>query len=917
MTAVVGRSAELAEIERALADARTGRGRLLLVSGPAGIGKSSVAGVAAAAARRLGMGVARGHAVDDPGAPPLWPWLRVLRGWDGAGALPAAEVDENDSAARFRLFVAVTDLIRARAAPDGLLIVLEDLHWADRASIRLLAHVAAELDDAPLAVVATYRSADGGTLAEALPALLRGDVGRAIALGGLTPEDVAAWLPQLAGRQDVRLARALQQRTGGNPLLIRLVVADLAGDAGALDQLMSERPHLRQLVAARVSGLSERTRSAVEAASVLGERVDPALLGLSPADLQASWREARAAGVLSDGDEWVFEHALVRDAVYAGLPAARRAELHRAAALAWERSAAPPPGVVATHWQRAHEPARCLPWAERADDAARAALAYDDATRFAELALHCARATAAGDAERARLLVRLAEAQALDGFVERSAETCREAAVLAERVGRSDLLAEAALVVQGVGHPAVHRIVPAICERALAVVAEDRPVTRARLLAQLAVGTAETEAGPRAAELAAEALALAERSGDAAAIVEALAARHLTICVPGTVVERLELGRRAVSLGSAAGRPIAALWGHLWRLAAAYQLGNLAEVDRELNEVDRVARDRGSALARWHYLRYLAMRAALVGDFDAARAADRDAAVLARRVGDISLAGMSLAFRLHLAVARGDTADLPPDWEEIVARAPVMPLIRVSFPIVHALQGRTELARSEFEQFRDVPATMPTGVRWFGTITQVAIGAVLLGDADTAAAAYEVMLPYALQYAGDGSGAVFSGGANGRALGDLALVAGRPDDALQHFTAAEAMNVRIGARPFTALCRLGAAQALLALGRDPDRATALAGQAAGEFRRLDLPGPLATATLVLEELRAARRDHSPLSAREQEVAGLVAQALSNREIAERLVLSERTVEAHVRSILAKLGFTSRTEIATWQLRAAR
>ncbi len=129
------------------------------------------------------------------------------------------------------------------------------------------------------------------------------------------------------------------------------------------------------------------------------------------------------------------------------------------------------------------------------------------------------------------------------------------------------------------------------------------------------------------------------------------------------------------------------------------------------------------------------------------------------------------------------------------------------------------------------------------------------------------------------------------------------------------MDVRIGARPFTALSRLGWAQSLLAAGRELDAALGLCEQAAAEFRRLDMPGPLATATEVIVALESARRSASPLTGRETEVAQLVAEALSNREIADRLVLSERTVETHVRSILGKLGFTTRTEIATWVVRA--
>jgi DNA-binding NarL/FixJ family response regulator len=199
---------------------------------------------------------------------------------------------------------------------------------------------------------------------------------------------------------------------------------------------------------------------------------------------------------------------------------------------------------------------------------------------------------------------------------------------------------------------------------------------------------------------------------------------------------------------------------------------------------------------------------------------------------------------------------------------------------------------------------------------QIVLLADLLDDVEVSTALYDVLSPIGSYYSGDGSGGVFSHGAVARQLGDLARVAGRYDAAAEHYAVAIAMNQRIGARPFTALSRLGRARALLGAERPDDLAEAaeLAGAAAAELRRLDMPGPLTVADRVLAEIGRRRREVSPLSERESEVAALVADALTNRQIADRLVLSERTVESHVRSILSKLGFATRTEIAAWALR---
>ncbi len=915
---LVGRARELAEIDGTLTAARAGRGGLVLLAGAAGSGKSRLAEAAVDLAEHAGLTVARTHCVDDPGAPPLWPWRRVVRDWPD---VPGADTDEPEASARFRLFVAVADAVAARGRNGGLLIVLEDAHWADRLSVQLLRHLTTELTGLPVLVLATYRDGDPGELGVVLPELAR--TARTLSLGGLDVAAITAWLPALIGRGDHAVARALHERTGGNPLLVRLVAEELNRDGGAADPasisaLMASRPQLRHIVAGRVAPLDAAARALVDAAAVLGERVDLAVLSrmTSDDDVHPAVAAAAAAGVLR-ADGAAFEHALVRDAVYAELPPPRRAVLHRRAADALEAvSGESAAGSIATHLERAGALADCARWAEVADDQARAVGANDAATRYAELALQSARSLGAEDTELARLLVRLAEARILAGLVESSLAACVDASDLAVAAGRADLVARAALVVHGVGHPLAHRTVPGLCERALVMIGADDRATRARLLAQLAVCVAETEGGPRPAELASEALAEAERSGDDDAILEAIAARHLAIGVPQTVTERLALSRRAIEVGTRVRRPMGALWGHLWRADAAFQLGNLSEVDHEVDELDRVARERGSVIARWHYHRFSACRDALVGAFADSREHDAAAEAIGRGVGDISLIGLSFAFRAYLAHVRGDPADLPPlVTAEVAALMPSMPLVEVSLVLQGCVAGRLDEARAAFEQYRELPRTFPVGVRWAGTLGQIGRAAIALGDVEVAESVRTALAPIAHYYGGDGSGGVFSYGSNDGLLADLAQLAGAADEALALYRDAVAMNVRIGARPHTALNRLGWARTLVHTGQDLPRAAELTAQAAAEFRRLDMPGPLRTADLLAQAIRDARASaETPLSARESQVAALVAHALSNRQIAERLVLSERTVETHVRNILGKLGFSARTEIIAWQLR---
>ncbi len=920
---IVGRAGELAQLDAALGETRAGRGRLVLIAGPPGIGKSRLADVTAERARQAGMTTARGYAVDEPGAPPLWPWLCLMRGWDGAARLPVAETWEGDAAARFQLFTALTALVCGHATGGGLVLILEDMHWADQTSILLLRHLVAAISDEPMAVLVTYRNRVSSPLLDATPALLSSDLALPLTLGGLSLQDVAAWLPRLTGSADAQLAETLWERTGGNPLLVRLAAQGLAAH-GNTERLMAERPELRRLVAARASELTGETRAVVDAASVLGERIHTALLAemTGRADLGPALDEAVASGILRDNTSpggLQFEHALIRDAIYAELAPSRRAGLHRQAAQLLARVGEPNvAGMIASHWRRAggrDAAGQCQIWAGRAGIEAGRALAYDDAVRYAELALSCAEQAGVGDAGRARLLIRLADAQFLANAVERSVSSCAAAADLAEAAGRADLLAQAGLVVHGIGS-AAYRTIAGICERALALLPPDEHATRARLHAQLAVGIAEREGGSPAAEVAAQALTEAERSGNPQAILETLAARHLAISIPQAVAERLELGRQAVTLGRAASHPVAALWGHLWRADAALQLGNLAEANQELAEIDRVATARRSVLARWHHHRFRAVLAEQSGDFATAWTANEAARQLAIRTGDISMVGLSFAFQLNMAILLADPGVLGPDWEDVVRSAPPMPLVRITIPIAHALTGHLDEAWAAFEEFRYVPRSFPLGVRWFGTLMQIGTAAILLGDAEVGGDLYELTAPIAHYYSGDGSGAVFSHGANARQVGQLALTAGRPAEAARHLRDAVTMNARVGARPHTALSRLGLARALLASGDSLAEAADLAAGAASEFRRLDMPARASEAANVAADISMRRRNASPLSAREEQVASLVAQALSNRQIADQLVLSERTVETHVRSILAKLNFSTRTEIATWVLRTS-
>jgi DNA-binding CsgD family transcriptional regulator len=934
---VVGRGHELAQLRAALVAAAGGAGRLVLVSGEPGIGKTRLTSAVMDMAGEYDVPVAAGGAIDDPGMPPLWPWREVARSvpalagvlGGAAGESPAAA---DSASARFVMFTAACQALAGAAADRGLLVILEDLQWADRTSLLLLRHLAGDPARTRLLVVATFREVTDVPLADLLPALLRADGTRPIRLAGLSQSDIAQWLQWLDTVGDVDgLAGRLWTGTGGNPLLVRMIVER---DASAIDDGLSGFPELRQLVLAQLGGLGNPARELLGAASVLGERIDPPVLtevaGLSAAEAGALLDQAVAQGILRsapDSAALSFGHALVRDAVYDELAPSRRMALHEQAARALERSGrgAAVAGQIASHWQRSGSPGRaahCMRWAREAARSATASLAYDEAARFTALALHAAEADltqagAVGAGLPAELTLDAARAEFVAGHIEASLAHCQSAARLAEDADRPDILAAAALVITGMGDPVMTAAVDALCARAIHAVPAEDTALRARLRSRQAIAAAETDAGNRARELSAEALALAERSDDPDALLDGIHARHVALSAPQFLAERRELATRACQVAQRASQPLAELWGHVWLVDAAFQAGDLAAVDYELGCIEQFAAYRKHGLAWWHLYRLRATRAALVGELDAAVAHNEAARAVAARIGAVSTTGMYYAFLNQIALLRG-TIDRETGEAALtmMRQMPKIPLVRIFIPLTYALLGERDLARATFEEFRHMPGRIEVGPRWAALLAQIGTAAVMLDDADTADRVYTEVSGLPPAYAADGSGVVFCVGSMQRLIGDLALATGRVDEAIRRYTDAIEMNARIGARPFLALSRLGLAKALVATGNPGDLPTAraLAAEAAAEFRRLDLPGQLAAADALLTRIDSAARAANPLSPRESEVASLIGQAMSNRQIAERLVLSERTVETHVRSILAKLGYSSRTEIATWSLR---
>lgn len=803
---LVGRDAELGALTGLLDAAAARHPQVAVLEGPAGIGKSRLADTLVASARDRGFGIARGRGWPDGDGPDLWAWRSIARDL----GLPPATLDAGPAAEAggFARFVAVLDRLRVATASAPLLVVLDDAHLADAATLRLATLVARE-PDLPLLLLAARRTEgdagdrEGATFAElAREALV-------IDLPGLSPEAAAAYVAAIGGAPvDAPLLRTACALTKGNPGYLRsLVQRGLAagGLEGGLDRAFRER--LDQLTPA------DRRTIAIAALAGQGAAMHEVarIADAAAADVAAALARAADLGLLEDdADPIRFVHDGARREALAMLPLHDRLALHQRACDTIPGST---PESAARRAHHAIEAARGSPAAAAGSVAVlrsaagvlRTAHGFEATAALLRRAVEI-QAASQPDRPSADLAVEHAEAVLACGRLADARPLFQAAARAAEREDDPAALARAALGLGGVW-VSEHRLAAdveamlALQRRARERLAPAEAVLRARLAMRLAA-----EDAYRGSAIAPVRAALDDvrRTGDAGALAEALSLAHHVLMTPEHTTERLVMAHELIAAATRGGDDLLALVGLCWRAVDLFQLGH-ERAPAALEELRVRAGLLGCRSLLFIARAIDAMLAIRAGDFESAESEAAACFALGREVGDAD----ALAYHgAHLAAIRyfqGREAELAGLTAAIAGSPTLIEPRERSFSAAAALfacrAGHPDAGRALLDRLAtDGLGSIPPSSSWLTTVASVAELALLLDDVANAQAAYSELLRYASLPIMASLAVVCFGSAH-RPLAQAALACGNLDLAIEHFGQAVKANDALGHRPAAIVCR--------------------------------------------------------------------------------------------------------------------
>ena len=877
-----GRAEELDALHEVRKEARASRRcQVVFVAGEAGMGKTSLVAQVARTAHSEGSVVLFGHADEDLGVA-YQPWIEVFKTLvrdgdpEAVAALPSAQrgalarlvpevgADEGRVAdpdtERMLLLEAGSELLSGASKPAPVLVVLDDLHWADTATLQLLRHVIASSTPMDVTIVCTYRDTDltrGDPLTKLLADMRREANVTRVALGGLEDNELVDLIAAAAGHEldddGVGLAHALRRETDGNPFFTAELLRHL-GETGSIVlgedgrwSLAAELDKIglpssvRDVVGRRVERLGEEALRVLCLASVIGREFDVSLLAtLADVDedpLLDLMDAAVVAAVLVEsevGDRYRFAHALIQHSLYDELSPTRRQRAHQRTAEVLESQAATADAAtlaeLAHHWVAATRPAdldKALGYVWRAGDAARDALAPEDAIRWYQQALDLlARQNPRDDHRRAALLAELGTAERRASQPE-GRETLLRAARIAEELDDTDVLVHAALGFSEwasgtVGDDDIKRVAAAALDR----IRPDDTVLRARLLAARAGAHDAAIEWQVRRELSLQAIEMARESGDDAAFVDVLDSTFVALATPDQRDQLIEDVSRAVAMADQIGDPVLRARIRFQMVWARYQQADPAGADSVVAEVGDLIEMIGLPYQRWNHAQLVTgglLRAGLCNEADTANNEALELGMSANAPEALgAFGGYLYAIRQH----QGRLNEIADFFIDAAHDNPSIASLRSAVAAMLAELGRIDEAHERLAAEVANGLDFPNDSTWLASMSDLLDTAAICGDRTISATLVDRVAPFA-GHVIDVSGSLVRG-AIARPLARAATLLGDYDQADAWFATAHDLHGRLQAPFESARGNLDHADLCLArrVDGDVERARSFAASAA-------------------------------------------------------------------------------------------
>jgi eukaryotic-like serine/threonine-protein kinase len=864
----VGREHELRQLRGLLNDAKAGRGRIAMLVGEPGCGKTQTAERLAAYARLHGACVLSGRCHRDEGAPAFWPWVQMIREYAlavpgaqlsvqmGAGATAIAEIVPEvhqrvsglvappplePAQARFRLFDSVTQFLKNASQAKTLVLVIDDLHWADRASLLLLEFLGRDLPPAKIMVLATYRDIEVGRqhpLSQTLADLAHPGLADRIPLGGLSEQEVTKFIEISTGfSPPAPLVSSVFSRTEGNPFFVNEVVKLLVSEgrltvAGGAEPVNIQLPQgVKDVIGRRLNHLSDDSNRVLAIASAIGREFTAQVLErvgeISGERLVELLDEAVLARVVKESapvpGDYSFSHALIRDVLYEELGPNRRVRLHRKISDVLEKvfetsidEHLPELAHHSLQGAAGGDIDKAISYAVRAAERATALLSYEEAATYYERALEVLELQRNLDKRRrCEFLLGVGDAHKRAGDSAKARAAFEKAADVARRIGAPELLALAAVglsvvVIGALG--VIDQLQINLLTEALGVLPKEDSPLRARVLAHL---SAALYYSPDKREpLSLESVEMARRVGDPVALITALYCRHVALVLTEDLGQRHAAALEMLEASRSAGLKEMELRAWYRLIVDAMELGDIKALDEAIDSYSRLANDLRQPAYLWLVPFFQASRALLKADFPECERLGKEALVIAQRVQSVTallFVGVQLSI---MRVEQGRAEEQLEPTLQNVKQYPMIPGNRAILAYIYSHLERSGEARRALEEvIANDFAALPRDGSWIVVLSALSYVCWFLRDAATAGKIYPLLLPYCGRNIVSGNSGVGIGSVS-RPLGLLAGAMSRWDEAVRHLEAAIAANDHICARSSAAWCRLDLGQVLL-LRREP------------------------------------------------------------------------------------------------------